>query len=279
MFLLKQILPAAIISMMMAAGVCALASFWKSSRVQRVLDPLGMGLAYSFGHVFVAGWPSFPPKDTTNWLPCFALVIAILSVFWERLSIRAGIRLLLGFLVSIIALRLLLKPRFEYGWSPREGYVWVSCLAIAMVLVGIILATVVSRSSVAIENPMFSLMLCGGSFGVLALSGSLLLGQFAAILGGSVLGSALFFAKRKENQARGDVPVFALLLSTLLLSGYFFAELPAISAALIAFAPILALIPMGKLKRAAFPVRIALVSVPILIALILAFQASPPLTY
>ena len=124
---------------------------------------------------------------------------------------------------------------------------------------------------------MLFLALCGGTFGALALSGSLLLGQFAAILAGTVFGGALFFAKRKGN--RGLVPVFALLLGTLLLSGYFFAELPIASAVLIAFAPVLALIPTGKLAWAAFPVRIALVSVPILLALLLAFQASPPLDY
>jgi hypothetical protein len=48
---------------------------------------------------------------------------------------------------------------------------------------------------------------------------------------------------------------------------------------LMAFAPVLALIPIRMLTLPAFPVRAALVSVPILVALVLAFRSSPPLSY
>jgi hypothetical protein len=148
----------------------------------------------------------------------------------------------------------------------------------ALVLLDIILDMLVRRSATAIEVPAFLLIICAGTFGALMLSGSVLLGQFAAVLGAAVLGSLVLTA-RKAALGRRIVPVFTLLLVALLLSGYFFAELPASSAALIAFAPALALLPIRMLALPAFLVRAALVSVPILVALFLAFRSSPALSY
>lgn len=75
------------------------------------------------------------------------------------------------------------------------------------------------------------------------------------------------------------MPVFSLLMGTLLVCGYFFADLPLTSAIMLALAPAFALIPIGKPgKLLAFGIRFALVSVPILVALIVAFRASPPLS-
>ena len=278
MFLLKQILPAAIIAMMVAVGVCGFALCWGKERARDALGPLAIGLAYLSGHLVITGWIPFPPADTTNWLPGFALVTAVLSAFCGMVTRKAWVRVLILSLVSAGALRLLLKPKFEYGWSLTEGYVWVAFLAAAMVLVTIILDVLVRRPAMAVEMPALLLIICAGTFGALTLSGSMLLGQFTVVLGAAVLGSLVFTA-RKVNLGRGIVPVFSLLLVMLLLSGYFFAELPATSAALIAFAPVLALIPIRRLALPSFPVRAALVSVPILVALVLAFRSSPPLSY
>src|SRR5262245_60911075 len=133
MFLLQQILPAAIISLMVAAGWCTLALFWKKESARLLLESLGMGTGYFVGHLFVTGWGIFPPKDTTNWLPFFAVVTAIVSAFCLVLALRRSVRLLFLFLISALAMRLLLKPRFEYGWLPSEGYVWIGLLATTVI--------------------------------------------------------------------------------------------------------------------------------------------------
>lgn len=279
MFLLKQILPAAVMAMMVAAGVCGFALFCGKERVRGALGPLAVGVAYFVGHLFIAGWVSFPPTDTTNWLPYFALAAAVLGAFCGVLAIKAWARVLIFALVSAGALRLLLKPKFQYGWSLSEGWIWVACLGSAMVLLAIILDALVRRSATAVETPAFLLIICGGTFGALMLSGSMLLGQFAAVLGAAVFGSLVFTA-RKVALGRGIVPVFSLLLGALLVSGYFFAELPVASAMLLAFAPVLAVIPIGMpSKILAFGIRAALVSVPVIVALVLAFRSSPPLDY
>jgi hypothetical protein len=278
MFLLKQILPAAIMAMMVAAGVCGFALYWGKERAGGALGPLAIGFAYLSGHLVITGWVPFPPADTTNWLPYFALAAAVLGASCEVLATKAWARVLIFALVSTGALRLLLKPKFQYGWSLGEGWLWVACLVCALVLLAVILDALARHAATAVEIPAFLLIVSSGTSGGLMLSGSMLLGQFAAVLAAAVFGT-LVFTIRRVSLGRGIVPIFALLLVALLLSGYFFAELPATSAALMAFAPVLALIPIRMLTLPAFPVRVALVSVPILVALVLAFRSSPPLSY
>lgn len=187
--------------------------------------------------------------------------------------------LLLLALVSAGALTLLLKPKFQYGWSPGEGLTWVVGLTCAMVLLAVILDALTRQSAPAVELPAMLLITCAGTFGALMLSGSMLLAQYAAVLAGAVFGS-LVFSARHVALGRGIVPLLSLLLGALLTSGYFFAELPAAAAVLLAFAPAFALIPIGlQSKTLALGVRAAMVSIPILLALFLAFRSSPPLDY
>jgi hypothetical protein len=279
MSLLEQILPSAIAAIMVAAGLCGFALYWGKERAHSALAPLALGLAYLSGHLVITGWVTFPPADTTNWLPYFALAGAVLGASCTLVATKAWARVLIFALVSAGALRLLLKPKFQYGWSLGEGCLWVACLVCAFVLIAVILDALGRRTAMANETPAFLLITCAGTFGALMLSGSMLLGQFAAVLGAAVFGS-MVFTLRKVALGRGMVPVFSLLLGALLVSGYFFADLPLASAILLALAPAVALIPIGTPSNLlAFGIRSALVSVPILVALVLAFRASPPLSY
>jgi hypothetical protein len=279
MFLLKQILPATILAMVVAAGVCGFALFWRKERARGALAPLAIGIAYFVGHVFIAGWVRVPPSDTTNWLAYFALAAALLGASCALLPVGRWSRLLIFALVSAGALTLLLKPKFQYGWSPGEGVAWVMCLMGALVLVAVVLDALTRRPTAAVEIPAILLVTCAGTFGALMLSGSMLLAQYAAILAGAVFGS-LVFSARKVALGRGIVPLLSLLLGALLVSGCFFAELPAAAAALLASAPAFALIPIGlRSKLLAFGVRVTMVSIPILLALVLAFRSSPALDY
>jgi hypothetical protein len=278
MFLLKQILPATIIAMMVAAGVCGLALFCGNERVRRALATASVGLAYLAGHLVITGWGSFPPADSTNWLPYFAVITAALGAAWELLPTKPWARLLIFAVVCAGMLRLLLKPKFQYGWSPGEGWLWVAGAVGAFLLLTAILDALARRSATTAELPALLLIVSAGTFGGLMLSGSMLLAQFASILGAALLGT-MAFAIRRVDLGQGIAPVFSLLLVLLLLSGYFFAELPPTSALLLAFSPGLALVPLRMPVLSAFLVRGALVAVPVLIALFLAFRSSPPLDY
>jgi hypothetical protein len=278
MSLLEQILPSAIVAVMVAVGLCGLALYLGKDRARGALGPLALGLAYLAGHLVITGWIAFPPADTTNWLPYFALTAAVLGALCALVATKAWARVIIFALISAGALRLLLRPKFQYGWSLGEGWLWVGCLVCAFVLLAVILDALGRRAATANEMPAFLLITCAGTFGALLLSGSILLAQFAAVLGAAVFGS-LLFAVWKVPLGRGIVPVFSLLLAALLVSGYFFADLPLGSAPLLAFAPALALVPIRAPKLLAFGIRSALVSIPILVALVLAFRSSPPLSY
>lgn len=278
MFLLKQILPAAIVAMMVAAGISVVA-LWCGQRARRVLIPLAISLGYVSGHLFATGRFGFPPADTTNWLPCFALAGAALGALFPAVRLPAWARLFLFAMLGAGALRLLLKPKFQYGWSLGQGWTWVVSLAFGIVVLAIVLDALGRRPETAIALPFYLLFLSAATFGALMLSGSMLLGQFATVLAAAVLGT-LVLTVRKIAVGPWIAPLFSLLLGALLISGFFFAELPGTSAALLALAPALALVPIRQTgATAAFLIRAALMSLPILAALFLAFRASPPLDY
>src|SRR5687768_4997901 len=158
MFLLKQILPAVLLAMAVAAGVQGLALWRGTPRAQRALTPAALGLGYFSGHFLITGWISFPPTDTTNWLPYFALAAAGLGTFWgaSPKSAPAWAALLL---LAVAALRLLLEPKFRYGWGPGQGWIWVIGLGFGIVLLGVILCALVRRSSTPIEIPVALLVI------------------------------------------------------------------------------------------------------------------------
>lgn len=278
MFLLKQILPAAIMAVLVAAALSSFLFFRPLRRVQNVLEPIAAGIAYLAGHFFVVGAVSFPPKDTTNWLAFFAGVIGVATAFCLSMR-RNWIRFLIMSLIFAIALRLLLAPRFHYGWSSIQGYCWLGVLTLSIVLVWLVLQRLARRPGLSAELPVLLLILCCGAFGALSLSGSLLLSQFAVVLGAAVFGCAIIKIVGQIRGGEGLAPVFSFLLIGVLVSGYFFADLPGISAILIASAPAFALVPISKSTPLTFVTRISLVSVPILIALLVAFRSSPPLDY
>ena len=293
MFLLKQILPAVAIAMVVAAGVCGLALWWGKEKARRALGPLAIGLAYGTGQLVITGWKSFPPADTTNWLPYFALGAAALGVFVPegRASARPGREesrpserrawphLLVFALITAGALRLLLKPKFQYGWSLGQGWLWLTGLALAVVFLSVVVDLLAQRTQRPIELPTYLLIVCAGVVGALMLSGSILLGQLATALGAAIFGT-LVLTIRRIALGKSIAPVFSLLLGALLISGYFFASLPATSGALLIVAPVLALVPAGQPATfRAFVVRAALVSLPVVAAVILAFLSSPPLDY
>ena len=262
MFLLKQILPAAIMAMMVAAGVCGFALFWGKERVARrarssrhwsrlfvwAFRDHGLGAVSARGHdqlvaLFCAGgrggrrilFSRFSLSGGAK-----SLDGALTLPTWPRVLIfcrgfRGSIDLAAQAEICHTAGR---SPTAVSGWGVWQAR---SCYW------PLYLDALVRRSPTAIEMPAFLLIICAGTFGALMLSGSILLGQFAL---GAGRGCAWQSGSYRSEGAlgRGIVPVFSLLLGTLLLSGYFFAELPATSAALLAFAPVLALIPIRMLS-------------------------------
>src|SRR5438067_13600731 len=110
MFLLKQILPAVIVALVVAAGICGLTLWFGRARTRNALAACAVGCGYLCGHLMITGWVGFPPADTTNWLIYFALAAVVLGAMDAMLSVLTWVRLGVFILFCAVALRLLLKP-------------------------------------------------------------------------------------------------------------------------------------------------------------------------
>src|SRR5205823_3583000 len=109
------------------------------------------------------------------------------------------------------------------------------------------------------------------------------LGQLACILT-AIAGTCflLIIAVTAPFHPSGAAAPLSLVCAGLWLSGSYYAELPATSALLLALAPAIALLPVGKksnFQSRALAYRTAFVAVPVAIAVVLALHASPPLDY
>jgi len=274
MFLPEQLLPAVTLAAGVAATVSAPALRWKGT--SRTLVACAPAAGYFAGHILIAGRTSFPPTDTTNWLPYFAIAAAALGLLSSLVESKAARVTLLG-LLCVGAMRLLLAPKFRYGWSPEQGWLWVSCLGCATLLLVLGIAAMARRPAIPMELPLILIIISAGIAGSLMLSGSLLLGLLAAVLSAAFLGS-LVLAWRWRIDGDGPASVFSLVGVSLLACGYFFAELPALSAILLVAAPALALIPIGTPAHpCTAAARLALVAAAVGGAIYAAFHFSPPL--
>jgi hypothetical protein len=282
MQLLKQMVPSAALAAAVAAVLLfVFARWWKSAN--RCAGAVAIGAGYVAGHVLAAGWSPFPPRHATHWLFWFAVIGVIAAAADALVRPKGTVRLVAWAIICTIACRLILQPKFSYAWSAAEGWLLVFAIALGIVVLTFCL-DLVERSPFGTAT-LFSVttVLCGGACVALILSGSLLLGQLACILSTTVATCfLLIIALRAPFHPSGAAAPLSLVCAGLLLSGFFYAELPTASALLLALAPATALLRVGKKSHSqsrALAYRAALVAVPVAIAVVLALHASPPLDY
>jgi hypothetical protein len=282
MQLLKQMLPSAALGAAVAGALLFVFARWWNS-ANRCAGAVAIGAGYVAGHVLAAGWPSFPPRSATHWLFWFAVIGVIVAVADTLVRPKETVRLITWAIISTIACRLILQPKFSYAWGAAEGWLWVFAIALGVVALTCCLDLIERRPFGPATLFSVTTVLCAGTCIALMLSGSLLLGQLACIL--SAIAATCFLliiAVTVLFHPSGAAAPLSLVCAGLWLSGFFYAELPASSALLLALAPAGALLPLGKERSSQWRglvFRIAFVAVPVAIAVALAFQASPPLDY
>ncbi|NLT71162.1 MAG: hypothetical protein GXX91_10770 [Verrucomicrobiaceae bacterium] len=283
MFLLEQLLPAVALAGAVAALLSALALRCENARFSRAAAVFLPAVAYAAGHFFVTGWTSFPPADTTNWLPYFGLAAAAIVSSACPLPSKTA-RLAIFGLLCAGAMRLLLAPKFRYAWSAEEGWLQVVGLCALVLLARVGFTLTKRRAPHPIESPLLMVFLPAGTAVALMLSGSLLLGHFGFILSAAHVGALLLF-RRSEAFAGEAAAVFSLLHVSLLACGIFFSDLPATSAILLALSPHLASLLerivgsfVGKtpVPRRAGALRLSAVAALVGVALFVALRSSPP---
>lgn len=282
MQLLKQMAPSAVLAAAVAAVLLFVFARWRKT-ASRGAGAIAIGAGYVAGHVLAAGWSPFPPRHATHWLFWFAVIGVIAAAADAFVRPKGTVRFVAWAIICTIACRLILQPKFSYAWSATEGWLRVFAIALAIVVLTFCL-DLVERSPFGTAR-LFSVMtiFCGGACVALILSGSLLLGQLACILSTTVAQCfVLIIAVRAPFHPSGAAAPLSLVCAGLLLSGFFYAELPTASALLLALSPAMALLRVGKKSHSqsrALAYGAALVAVPVAIAVVLALHASPRLDY
>ena len=239
------------------------------------LVAVALSAGYTVGYIGLEGFPPFPPREGVHWL-CYLAIIGLISgAFWH--SSRWG-RLIVQIGLSIVIPRLLLNSAFKYTWGQFEGFIWWVCLAVAI----LIFWNTVQQSFTMLPSGGSSSFvyfgLSGGTALILAVSGSLRLAQHTGILVAVfaaiwIITLALRHPDSKSHVfPRGVSPVVALVLSGIWMNGYFYEEVPAVSAILLAIALFLA--PVGRIEgiqqlgaRRSTVVQIGVIALPVVIAI------------
>ncbi len=206
-----------------------------------------LGVGYIVGYLGLEGLPAFLPKLGTHWLFYLAIIGLIVARFWHR-AVWGPIAQIA---ISIILPRLLLTSTFKHTWGPIEGIIWWVCLAVVIFIIWHLVEQSFSALPSGASGPFVYFGLSGGTALILALSGSLRLAQHCGILvalfaASWILTLGLQRDRKRFVFPRGASPVMTLLLIGIWMNGYFFAEVPAVSAILLMISPLLA--QVGRTK-------------------------------
>lgn len=242
-----------------------------------------LSAGYIVGYFGLEGFSTlpFPPRQGIHWLCCLAIIGFIVRCFWH---FSFSGRLIAQIVLSIAIPRLLLNSTFKYTWGQLEGIIWWLCLAAAI----FVFWNLVQQSFTILPSgasvPFVYFGLSGGTALILALSGSLRLAQHSGILVALFAVSWIITLTLRRNGNRqvfppGTSPVVALLLAGIWMNGYFYEEVPAVSAILLAISLFLAQIgqmeTIQKLsERRSTVVQIAAIAFPVVIAIGIAVARS-----
>ncbi|HHN73919.1 MAG TPA: hypothetical protein ENK10_01695 [Acidobacteria bacterium] len=200
---------------------------------------IAVALAYPVAHGLIRGGLPFPPIETVDWLPFFALLAGGVGLIEAGLPVGRG-RWLLRLVVVAGLLWTSLLPLVRYAWSALVAAGWMAALEIAVLLFWGAVESHVRRDE-PLATPLSLLLLSVGSSGILLLSNSALLGQLAGALAAALAAWLLMGLLRpRKFPARGSGAAATLILAGLWLQGYFYADLPLSSLLLLALVPVTA---------------------------------------
>ena len=244
---------------------------------------LAVGGGYLAGQVALLGWPPVPPLERVDWLwylAAAAVAVGTLEALlpsWDWL--RWGLRAPLGGAVLLLLLLPLLKT-----WGRGEMVAWLAGLGAAGLVFWAALDSLARRGPGT--GPLLLVVLALGSTLVLLWSGSALFAQLGLALTASLAGSLVVaWWAPSLPPARGIATVVGVLLPGTWLLGYFYAEVPAASAVLLAAAlPVAALGQVRPVRERlrpwqAFALRALVVLGLVTAAVVVACRASPPDPY
>ncbi len=270
MLIFKSILFGLILPAVFCGGIVAAVALLKLHDKRGWLSTLAVVSGYIVGYLGLEGQFSLPPKEGIHWL----FYLALISFIGATIRFFPNpVRWSIAAFVSILIPRFLLNAMFKYTWGTVEEIIWWGCLALAIFGFWLLVewSTTVLPTGASIPFVFFGI--AGGSTLILALSGSFRLAQHNGILVATfgtiwliclILPRLTASGNAHYSFLPGASAAVVLLLTGLWLNGYFYAEVPAGSAILLAISPIFAWI--GGTRKSAVA-QIALIALPVLLAI------------
>ena len=237
---------------------------------------LGLAGAYFCAHVLLKSWPGIPPERADDWQAWLALPLGAVGVAQRWWGAKWFAALPVRAIVSGGVIALLLQSQIEFSWDGWELWVWLGGLTAAATLFWHSLERLAEKRSGA-SMPLNLWALSALSAGVFTLSGSAFFGQLAGALA-AAFGAAVVLALWSPGigVSGGTMTIFAPLYCGLAARGYFHAEVPVYSAALMYLAPFA--LWWGEERRVKFQrpwkgalIRMGLISAPVAVAALLAY--------
>ncbi len=199
---------------------------------------LAMAISFFAGHVALVGQPPFPPATALHSLVFAALVVGVVgsaeSIWRLHWATRWPIRALLALGVAWWQFNTLA----EHSWNTTQTIGWITTITLTICVVWDALDTYANRHT-GIATPLLMWLFACATSVALVFGASAMMGQLAGCVA-AACGAAVVLAlwAHPFPLDRGAAGVFAFILSGLLWQGYFYAELPLLSTALLIAAPV-----------------------------------------
>lgn len=207
--------------------------------LQRFAWGAGFACALGFGATWLAvyGWPAFPPRDVTGWLPFLALLAV--GVGTIESTIRLGIwpRWLVRIVAVVVALATQVAPLFQTTWTAATGALWTVGFGVLWLVGWLCLEQLTLRTGRSWSG--FVLMVLGALASVACgLSSSAAIAQVGGMLTAALgaLWIATLFARNFDWKASVP-PIVAILFPAILVNAGCYAELRPVTAGLLLLAP------------------------------------------
>jgi hypothetical protein len=226
------------------------------------------------GSLALWGWPGFPPLLAEGWLP-FVAAAALAAGLLDRLWLpESRARAVPWILLAAFTIGSVLGPRRKV-WSPGESAAWHGALVLGLAALQAALERAALRRAGA-SLPLAAFIWSSGTAAALAVTGSLKYGQLAG-LAAAALGAAVVVSWIRPGLSLAHGPAATLVAwnGALLVLGYFYSDLPALPALLLAASPLTLLIGEAGFVAGRRPwvgalVRAILVAAPVGTAFLIA---------
>jgi hypothetical protein len=257
----------------LAAGIIGL---WNS----RHAGAVALGLGFIAGFIVIKGVPPVIPTEASQWLPIAAVLFLLLEISGVFKGAGSVKQWLLRTLLLLIIYVVMLLPAFQYDWEPLGGLLRVAAAVVLTLLFWAGIQRDMKQQELRPALLRLWLVAVGGSL-LLVFAGSVVLAQLAGAMAAAVAALLIVVWWRGYTAMAASIPaVFTVLFGGLFVIAWYFAELPVLTAGLLAVAPMAGrLIPASleqhwpESRRQA--IRVLLLLIPIAVSLYIGVISTP----